>query len=179
MFCLTVLLCTGGQSGHSAFPQGALSLAPGDRTHAEILKRSVDPRNHNDNRSVAYSTPFGQLDWSQIRNKVTERDGNYYLQKGDLTLELTLDPHLQRDIQATLARERYIGAGVVMLDARTGAIAAIGELRSEFDTPLSSLPDQITRVRAPAASLMKIFTAAAAVQEKGMEPETEKRGSFG
>lgn len=170
------LLLAGAQSGSSALPP--TETAQGETWQPSpnsppSTKRLIDPREHHDNRAVAFQTPFGQLEWSAIRDRIVFNDGVYTVDVNGLSLELTLDPKLQRDVQATLAAERFVGAGIVMLDARTGAITAIGERRPDFDSPMKNLSDEVTQARAPAASLMKIVTAAAAIEDGGMDPDSE------
>jgi cell division protein FtsI/penicillin-binding protein 2 len=166
---------TGAQLGTSALKSqasGASNLSAGSEA-LRVIKRHVDPRDHADNTEVALETPFGQLDWAAVRESVYLENQTYKLKTGGFTLELTLDPQLQKDVQATLDQERYIGAAVVMIDSGSGAIRAIGERQSDFDSPLRHLRDEITRARAPAASLMKMITAAAAIEDSGLEPESE------
>jgi peptidoglycan glycosyltransferase len=169
----TCFLFAGAQSGHSALPESNVARAGKDNSTVELLKRHVDPRQNVDNSTVAFSTPFGQLDWTAIRTKIYEKNGAYFVDHENLTLELTLKPELHRGLQQIVKRERHIGAGVVMLDSATGAIQAIAELTGEPENPLYGLDNQVTKARAPAASLMKMITAAAAIQEAGMSPGDE------
>lgn len=169
----TVFLFTGAQSGHSALPVSNVARAGKDSNTLELLKRHVDPRQDLDNHNVALATPFGQLNWTDIRSKIYEKNGAYFVDHANLTLELTLKPELHRSLQQIVKRERHIGAGAVMLDAATGAIQAIAELPGEPENPLYGLDNQVTKARAPAASLMKMITASAAIQEAGMSPQDE------
>lgn len=134
----------------------------------ELVHLHVDPREAPDNRHVVLDTPFAPLEWDRVRNDVYEKEGHLYLDQNGLTLELTLDADLHKRVRRQLSLQSRIAAGVVLLDSRTGAILAIAEEKGKPDSPLYPLKDQVTTARAPAASLMKMVTAAAAVEKSGL-----------
>jgi cell division protein FtsI/penicillin-binding protein 2 len=91
-------------------------------------------------------------------------NGRYTVKLGDgRTAMLTLDPALQREAEALLARARApMGAIVVM--SVDGRILALAGRRSG-----NSAPQLATQVWAPAASIFKLITAAALV-DAGVRP---------
>jgi cell division protein FtsI/penicillin-binding protein 2 len=90
------------------------------------------------------------------------------LDKGRLA-ELTLDPDLQRGAKAAMRRYNIPEAGVVMLEAQTGKVlvyASHVEKGAAFDVNLKS--------EAPAASVFKVVTGAALVEQAGLNAKTEQ-----
>jgi membrane peptidoglycan carboxypeptidase len=77
----------------------------------------------------------------------------------------TLDPDLQEFVSRTVNQANAPHVAVVALNPKTGAILAIAG-RSE------SIPGIEYHADFPAASLFKVVTAAAAVEEAGIEPES-------
>ena len=84
------------------------------------------------------------------------------------TLELSLKPALQRFIQERLERYKVDWAGVAVLDPKTGEVLALAQ-HSEKDP---SLNDLALRATFPAASVFKIVTSAAALEEGGYRPDS-------
>lgn len=84
-----------------------------------------------------------------------------YREGEDWTLQLTFDSELQKFIQAN--RQYQVDwAGVSVIDSRTGAVKALVSYSSEEpDSENLSL-----RATFPAASIFKMVTAGAAVQER-------------
>lgn len=132
-----------------------------------------DPREEINNAKVALKTPFGQLRWPEISKKLMERDGAYWVEQKGYKLKLTIDPELQRGLERQLERESHISAAIVLLESRTGRILAMAERRGSADNPLLSADSAIVAARAPAASLMKIITATAAIERAGANPDDE------
>jgi penicillin-binding protein A len=87
---------------------------------------------------------------------------------GNSTAVLTLDPRLQARLQKYLASYRVPWGAVVLLEPRTGRVlAAVGH--SEREPAARDLP---FRALAPAASVFKIVTSAALLQQ-GVAPDAE------
>jgi cell division protein FtsI/penicillin-binding protein 2 len=90
------------------------------------------------------------------------------LDKGRLA-ELTLDPDLQRSAKAAMRRYNIPEAGVVMLEAQTGKVlvyASHVEKGAAFDVNL--------KAEAPAASVFKVVTGAALIEQAGLNAKTEQ-----
>lgn len=82
----------------------------------------------------------------------------------------TIDPGLQKQLQALFARAGALLAAGVMIDARTGAVLAMGsspEDPAAGPLPIGDAPNYCLSPVFPAASLIKIITAAAVVEKKG------------
>jgi peptidoglycan glycosyltransferase len=77
----------------------------------------------------------------------------------------TLDPELQEFVSQTVSRANAAHVAVVALNPKTGAILAIAG-RS------ASIPGIEYHAGFPAASLFKVVTAAAAVEEAGISPDS-------
>lgn len=89
--------------------------------------------------------------------------------KDGKTAELTLDPVVQRAAKAQMQRYRVPEGGVVMLEVKTGKVLAWASYVNEgekFDVNL--------RAEAPAASIFKVVTGAALVEQGGLNSETEQ-----
>ena len=83
--------------------------------------------------------------------------------------ELTLDPVVQRAAKAQMQRYRVPEGGVVMMEVKTGRVLAYASYVNEgekFDVNL--------RAEAPAASIFKVVTGAALVEQAGLNSETEQ-----
>jgi peptidoglycan glycosyltransferase len=77
----------------------------------------------------------------------------------------TLDPDLQEFVSRTVSQANANHVAIVALNPRTGAILAIAG-RSQ------TIPDIEYHAGFPAASLFKVVTAAAAVEEAGIDPDS-------
>ncbi len=75
---------------------------------------------------------------------------------------LTLEPHLQQQMEKLLRMYRPVGAAVVALDPKTGKVLALAEYGE----------GKALRPLYPAASVFKIITGAALL-EKGVSPDSE------
>ncbi|MFH1016691.1 MAG: penicillin-binding transpeptidase domain-containing protein, partial [Pseudomonadota bacterium] len=78
-------------------------------------------------------------------------------------INLSLDGNLQRFIQKELARNKVDWAGVAVLDPSTGEVLALGS-HSEKEPGIDNLA---LRATFPAASVFKMVTASAALEEGG------------
>ncbi len=85
------------------------------------------------------------------------------------TAELTLDPVVQRAARAQMQRYRIPEGGVVMLDVKTGRVLAYASYVNEGEKF-----DVNVRAGAPAASIFKVVTGAALVEQAGLSSETEQ-----
>jgi len=88
---------------------------------------------------------------------------------GGRTVELTLDPVVQRVAERTMRKYRVPEAGVVAIEPKTGRLIAYASHKSDgeqFDVNL--------RAEAPAASVFKIVTSAALVEKAGLTHRTEQ-----
>lgn len=87
---------------------------------------------------------------------------------GPLTIETTISPDLQRYASALLGRSLTHAAVVVVLRPETGQVLAMAQKPGPN-------PDENQCVKSafPAASLFKIVAAAAAIEARGLSPQTE------
>ena len=92
---------------------------------------------------------------------VCEKDGSHY------TFRTTIDTKLQRYIQGILKRSRTLQSAVVVLDASDGRVIAM--VNRDANGNRSNLSLQADY---PAASLFKIISAAAALDNSGYTPDT-------
>ncbi len=86
---------------------------------------------------------------------------------GLLAVEPTIDHRLQRRAERLLLRKRGNRAAVVVLEAATGRVLVLAGVRRRRLDPRVAL-----RADAPAASLFKVITAAAALEEVDLRPST-------
>jgi penicillin-binding protein A len=88
---------------------------------------------------------------------------------------LTIQPRLQEAVQKILNSQRNIAGAVVLLESSSGRVLAMAEREGVKGNPLNSFNGEpiVTSARAPAASLMKIVTATAAMEKTGMNPDHE------
>jgi cell division protein FtsI/penicillin-binding protein 2 len=77
------------------------------------------------------------------------------------TVVLTLDPALQNDLAALLARARAREAGAVVVDVRTGRVLAWASAGGDGR-------DMVGHAHAPPASVFKVVTAAALIERAGV-----------
>jgi cell division protein FtsI/penicillin-binding protein 2 len=85
------------------------------------------------------------------------------------TAELTLDPVVQRAAKAQMQRYRIPESGVVMIEVKTGRVLAYASYVNEGEKF-----DVNVRAEAPAASVFKVVTGAALVEQAGLNAETEQ-----
>jgi len=93
--------------------------------------------------------------------------GRYVASYGSGRAVLTLDPRLQARLERTLAEAASPYAATVLLDPRTGRVLAMAEASREAPDRAAGLS---LRAASPAASIFKIVTAAALLEE-GFTPE--------
>lgn len=132
-----------------------------------------DPREEPSNEKHAFKTPFGQLVWNDIVDKIFIKDKRSMVNYKGYTLVLSISPELQASLAKSLATQRNIAGAMVMLESKTGRILAMAEKRGEGNSPLLADGSILVAARAPAASLMKIVTATAAIEKTGLEPEDD------
>lgn len=111
-----------------------------------------------------FASIIKDLPFSSIQN--APKDVKVYRDGKDWTLQLTFDADLQKFIYDKLKQYQVDWAGVSVMDANTGAVKALVSYSSEQpDIDHLSL-----RATFPAASIFKVITAGAAVQEKHLNP---------
>jgi cell division protein FtsI/penicillin-binding protein 2 len=138
----------------------------------EILS-AEDPREEPDNRKVAFTTPFGQISWKDIVGKIRYEEGKAFAEHNGLRLQLSINPELQSVVEKQLAAQRYVSGSIVMIESNTGRVLAMAERRGDVGNPLLTRESISVSARAPAASLMKIVTAAATIEKNDLDPYTE------
>ncbi len=104
---------------------------------------------------IVHSLPFDSLQDGPKEVKI-------YREGKDWTFQTTFDPELQKFIYNKLRQYQVDWAGVSVLDSKTGAVKALVSFSSE--EPESN--HLSLRATFPAASIFKLVTAGAAVQEK-------------
>jgi penicillin-binding protein A len=91
--------------------------------------------------------------------------------EGQVTVQTTLRPELQQRLMACFARSAPLIAAAVVLDAKTGAVLAMGNQASRAGASLlpEGTPNYCIYGGFPAASLVKIITASVALEKKGFD----------
>ena len=89
---------------------------------------------------------------------------------GPLTLETTLDPAMQAQARRILKRQRSRRAALVVVEAKSGRVLVLAGMRRRRFDPRVALDH-----RSPAASLFKMVTAAAALEESSITPASRLR----
>jgi cell division protein FtsI/penicillin-binding protein 2 len=89
-------------------------------------------------------------------------------ENAEWSVDLTIEPALQKFIRKKLEQYRVDWAGVAAVDPRTGAVLATAD-HSEKEPSGGNLA---LRATFPAASIFKIVTAAAALEEGGLRRDT-------
>lgn len=114
----------------------------------------------------AWALPAGSID---IGLATVEQD-RMVQRLGDGTrIELTLDPFLQRSADRVLKRYKVGYGAIVAIQPSTGKILAYSE-HAEGRPDLSRLALQ---AEGPAASIFKVITTAALIEDGGLTPATE------
>ena len=87
---------------------------------------------------------------------------------------LTIDPELQRTVSTILAARHFPEASVVLMEVETGHVLV-------YASHIEGQParDLLVEATAPSASVFKIVTAAALVEEAHVTPETQRCYSGG
>jgi len=88
---------------------------------------------------------------------------------GGRTVELSLDPDLQRSASAIMDRYRIPETGAVLMDVKTGKLLVYASHVNE-GKPF----DVNARATAPAASVFKVVTSAALIETAGLNGTTEQ-----
>lgn len=130
---------------------------------------NTDSRKSKDNSSSAFATPFGQPSWPEMRSKYYFKEDKAYAYYHGYKLQLTLVPKLQAACQKNLKTSHALGGSTVVLDPETGRILAMCQVEhpQKMTDSNGSSP---TTAQAPAASLMKIITASAAIEKEHLSP---------
>lgn len=101
------------------------------------------------------------------RPEIVSRIGDRYasLTQGNNFVFYTIDPDLQEFVSKLVSKAEAKHVAVVAMNPRTGAILAIAGKSA-------SIPDIEYHADFPAASLFKVVTAAAAVEQAGIQPNS-------
>ncbi len=124
----------------------------------------LDPRSALDNQKVQFLTPFGQVQWGDIEKKMYQKDDKMYAFYNGYKLQLSLIPKLQEACTKNLGSSRILDGATVVIEPRTGRVLAMCQSQT---SKTNSFP---TSARAPAASLIKIITASAAIEKNQLSP---------
>jgi cell division protein FtsI/penicillin-binding protein 2 len=164
-------------------PKTAVELESANDPNAENASQRIggsfqnqgyrDPREELTNERHAFKTPFGQIQWKDIEKKVIIKDRATFTNYKGYNLKLTIQPDVQAALDKVLASQRNIAGAIVILESRTGRILAMSETRADTQSPLVTDESILVAARAPAASLMKIVTATAAIEKNGLDPDQE------
>ncbi|MGD0676953.1 MAG: penicillin-binding transpeptidase domain-containing protein [Polyangiaceae bacterium] len=140
---------------------------PSDATptiaHATLVIRDDAPRQPE-------STAVPGLDLARIQS---DADGFFAPVDGG-TARLTLDPDLQRLAVSLLAAHHLPEAAVVLMDVATGHLLVYASHIERGDAR-----DLCAEAKAPSASVFKIVTAAALLEDAHLEPDTRQCYSGG
>jgi cell division protein FtsI/penicillin-binding protein 2 len=131
------------------------------------VKAFTDPRESLNNNGAAFNTPFGQIDWPEVASKMFFKNGKTYSYYKNFKLELTIDPQLQDASEKYLSQTRILNGSTAIIDPKTGKILALSQNGGNRNAVIS------VSSRAPAASLMKIITASAAIEKRNLNPYDE------
>lgn len=131
------------------------------------VKAFTDPRESLNNNGAAFNTPFGQIDWPEVASKMFFKNGKTYSYYKSFKLELTIDPQLQDASEKYLSQTRILNGSTAIIDPKTGKILALSQNGGNRNAVIS------VSSRAPAASLMKIITASAAIEKRNLNPYDE------
>src|SRR5262249_49400036 len=82
---------------------------------------------------------------------------------------LTVDAHLQRTPQSILAAHKLPEAAIVLIDPQTGHVLAYASY-----VQVGPARDLCSEATSPAASVFKIITGAALVENAGLTPDTKQ-----
>jgi cell division protein FtsI/penicillin-binding protein 2 len=115
--------------------------------------------------------PIAGLDLARLSG---DASGGLTAQATAGTARLTLDPELQRTASLVMAAHHLPEAAAVMLDVATGRVLVYAS-HVEHAEPR----DLCVEARAPSASIFKIITAAALVEDAHIGPETRQCYSGG
>lgn len=131
------------------------------------VKAFTDPRESLNNNGAAFNTPFGQIDWPEVASKIFVKNGKTYSYYKNYKLELTIDPQLQDASEKYLSQSRILNGSTAIIDPKTGKVLALSQNGGNRNAIIS------VSSRAPAASLMKIITASAAIEKRNLNPYDE------
>jgi penicillin-binding protein A len=133
---------------------------------AEIADAGVQPSEVMEVPAAAANAVVQHVDHPQGLQlwKEAKLKNDVYVARTDdgKTARLTIDPHLQSQMQKLLKMYKPQGAAVVALDPKTGKVLALAEYGE----------GGVTKPVYPAASVFKIITGAALI-DKGVNPDDE------
>jgi len=124
-----------------------------------------DPRESLFNDGVPLSHEIPQIDWPSVISKLQFIDDKVYLDYDNLKLLLTIDAKLQKSATKLVTRKKGIVSGsTAVIEPNTGRILALAQDSNKRNSQTS------VSSRGPAASLIKIVTAAAAIEKENLSP---------
>ena len=101
--------------------------------------------------------------------ELEQSQGKYLVKDGSRTAFLTLDPELQDSSEALLKKYTVPWGAIVAIEPKTGKVLVLsGHSRQEPESKTVAL-----RSGFPAASLFKLVTASAAIEQAGLSAEDE------
>jgi cell division protein FtsI/penicillin-binding protein 2 len=118
-------------------------------------------------------SPLAGLDLARI---AVDDDGAMAPAADHRVAHLTLDPELQRAAQSILATRQIPEASLVLVDVASGKVLAYASYLApgEHDRRAPPRRDLNAEATAPSASVFKIITASALVEEAGLGPDTKE-----
>lgn len=113
--------------------------------------------------------PPAPIQAAELEKAQKSADGHLVLPRQPEPRPTTLRSDLQEGVEAYLARTGLAYGAVVLIDPQTGQVLAMAETRDAAD-PVGAI-GRLTEPTVPAASVIKVVTAAALL-ENGATPET-------
>jgi len=162
-----VVLILASQDNHAASLDGR-NLAEGLAKLASLLPPLGDtavPKMEEVEKEQVDPSVFLDKSMEMLAQAVEGTDQSVLTLKGGEKLRFTIDPAIQAAVEAEYARFQPEAAGFVALDPHTGEILALtGYSQGE------TAPHRALEAEGPAASLFKVVTASALVEEHRISP---------
>lgn len=115
--------------------------------------------------------PSGPQAWAErgLDLAKAQREGDRLVQtlSDGTRVTFTVDPDVQRNLEKMLDDRNVAHSGVVLMDPDTGRVRAF----VSHTEGVPAIPDLAGKSTAPSASVFKVITAAALIEEAGIDPE--------